>query len=132
MGWTQRPLQENSRERGRWACKLAGLSKVEAPSDALWGKTQRLRCLMVMVVHPIHTVIVQVQRRIALVVVVMAVVVVSVVCWVLGFGLRMDPGVGDVYAQLCLTQRRQPHHRLPHQGNHQEGGAGASGHGGGF
>ena len=132
MGWT---LQENSRERGRWACKLAGLSKVEAPSDALWGKTQRLRCLMVMVVHPIHTVIVQVQRWIALVVVVMAVVmavVVSVVCWVLGFGLGMDPGVGDVYAQLCLTQRRQPHHRLPHQGNHQEGGAGASGHGGGF
>ncbi len=57
------------------ACKLAGLRKVEAPSDALWGKTQRLRCFMVMVVHPIHTVIVHVQRRIALV----AVVVVSVV-----------------------------------------------------
>ncbi len=128
-------MQENSRERGRWACKLAGLRKVEAPSDALWGKTQRLRCLMVMVVHPIHTVIVQVQRWIALVVVVMAVVmavVVSVVCWVLGFGLGMDPGVGDVYAQLCLTQRREPHQRLPQQDNHQEGGAGASGHGGGF
>ena len=79
-------MQENGRDRGRWACKLAGLRKVEAPSDALWGKTQRLRCLMVMVVHPIHTVIVQVQRRIALVVVVTAVVVVSVVRWVLGFG----------------------------------------------
>jgi hypothetical protein len=87
---------------------------------------------MVMVVHPIHTVIVQVQRRIALVVVVMAVVVVSVVRWVLGFGLGMDPGVGDVGAQLCLTQRREPHQRLPQQDNHQEGGAGASGHDGGF
>jgi hypothetical protein len=127
-------LQENGRERGRWACKLAGLRKVEAPSHALWCKTQRLRCFMVMVVHPIHTVIVQVQRRIALVVVVMAVVVVSVVRWVLGFGfgLGMDPGVGDVGAQLCLTQRREPHQRLPQQDNHQEGGAGASGHGGGF
>ena len=72
-------MQENGRDRGRWACKLAGLRKVEAPSDALWCKTQRLRCFMVMVVDPIHTVIVQVQRRIALVAVVVVSVVVSVV-----------------------------------------------------
>lgn len=87
---------------------------------------------MVMVVHPIHTVIVQVQRRIAPVAVVVVSVVVSVVLQVLGFGLRMDPGIGDVGAQLCLTQRRQPHQRLPQQDNHQECGAGASGHGDGF
>ena len=78
---------------------------------------------MVMVVDPIHAVIVQVQRWIALV---------AVVVSVMRLGLGMDPGVGDVGAQLCLTQRREPHQRLPQQGNHQEGGAGASGHGGGF
>ena len=72
-------MQENGRNRGRCACKLGGLRRVEAPADALWGKTQRLGCLMVMVVHPIQAAIVQMQRRIAQVVVVVAVVVVSVV-----------------------------------------------------
>jgi hypothetical protein len=103
------------------ACKLGGVRKVEAPTDALWGKTQRLRCLMVMVVHSVHAVIVQMQRRITQVVVVM----VSVVL----LGLGMDPGVGEVVAQLRLTQRREPHQALPKQGKHQEGGASASGHG---
>ena len=84
-------MQENGRDRGRCACKLGGLRKVEAPTDALWGKTQRLRCLMVMVVHPIHAVIVQVQRRIALVfVVVVSVVVNDVVSVVLTVVVRVE------------------------------------------
>jgi hypothetical protein len=72
---------------------------------------------MVMVVHPIHAVIVQVQRRI------------SQVVMVVRLGLGMDPGVVEVAAYLRLTQRREPHQALPKQGKHQEGGARASGHG---
>jgi hypothetical protein len=76
---------------------------------------------MVMVVHPIHAVIVQVQRRISQ--------VVMVVLSVVRLGLGMDPGVVEVAAYLRLTQRREPHQALPKQGKHQEGGARASGHG---
>ena len=124
LGWAQWPLQENGRDWGRLACKWSGLRAVETQTITVWGKTQWLRCLVMMVVRPVQAVIVQMQRWIAL-------VVVWVGC-VLRCSLGMHPGVGDVGAQLRLTQRREPQQRLPQQGKHQKGGAGAWGHGKAF